>query len=108
MKIFKANIILFKFLGYNTNKSDSKLLKIYGAFVMFCIVNMTFPEIIFIIYTNDVKEITSCLTTLALMVITTFKAIVTKGFFSRLLDLIAKLQENFNKSENSFNGFFFK
>lgn len=106
MKIFKTNVILFKILGFNTNNSDSKLLKMYGAIVMFFIINMTIPEIIYIIYTNDVMEITSSLTTLTLMVVTTFKALVSRLFFSRLLDLIEKLQENFNKSEKNFNVFF--
>lgn len=99
MKIFVTNLTLFKCLGFNTNNSDSKLLKIYGAIVLFLVINMTFPETIFIIYTNDVKEITSCLTTLTLMVVTTFKFLVAKVFFSRLLNLIENLQENFKKSE---------
>lgn len=102
MNIFITNLTLFKCLGFNTNNSKSKLLKIYGAVVIFFIICMTFPETIFIIYTNDVKEITSCLTTLALMVITTFKTLVARVFFSRLLNLIENLQENFKKSENLF------
>lgn len=73
---------------------------------MVFIINMVFPEILFVMYTNDVYEITSCLTTLILMIVTSLKALVAKLFFSRLLDLIENLQENFQKSENWFNFFF--
>lgn len=100
MKLFKTNLILFKCLGFDIHNKDTIYLKAYRAILTFFIVNMTFPEILFFIYTDDIKELTSCLTTLTLMVVTTFKIIVCKAFFARLLDFIENLQKNFNKSEN--------